>query len=549
MLATATASVMLFGNAAPIWAGSTTAGSDEYYTDLSVYKGTVGGIPVPKAMLNEGVPTKPGTWLLGATPESVDINKPPIVFVQGLHCTAREWWADTTYYGHNDMYERAYKAGYRTAFVQLYDAAGANQAANNWDNGAMLADLLKKIYDHFGEKVNIVAHSKGGIDTQTAIVYNNAHSYVNEVVTLSSPLHGSNLADLVYSTEAGWLAKLLGKRDAGTESLQTGNMKRFREITDKNENVYKNTYYTAGGNNWGPSLKALWFGGAYLSQYGDNDGLVNVWSTRLPYGKELFVDNLDHDAIHHGSKVFNKIEPVLRSTEKVPDLALTKKALLATPDVQKIIEKPVEQVVAGGALTANKEIEKSIYVDSNVKQSVFNILTKEKNTNVTLISPSNKVYNKKSTEFIFSQMQDFLQGAYSKGFFIDNPEKGEWKIKIVSSSTDAYFMFTNFIGSSTVSIDVDQTVKTNQDIPLKVKIMDLEQLDMNSVDVQVKTITMSNQETIQQQGIKQENGTFINRIQTPSQADNLNVTIAIKGKTKDGEAFERTEIQTINVSK
>lgn len=104
--------------------------------------------------------TTPGTWFLGTAPPDADLNKPPVVFVQGLNSQAQSWWGETAYHGLNDMYETAYNHGYRTAFVQLYDAGG--NPSSPWDNGKLLAQMLDEIYHHFGQKVNIVAHSKGG---------------------------------------------------------------------------------------------------------------------------------------------------------------------------------------------------------------------------------------------------------------------------------------------------------------------------------------------------------------------------------------------------
>ena len=54
-----------------------------------------------------------------------------------------------------------------------------------------------------------MAHSKGGIDTQTALVEYGAN-FVEMLLHLLH--HGSNLADLSYSWWAGWLASILGQR-------------------------------------------------------------------------------------------------------------------------------------------------------------------------------------------------------------------------------------------------------------------------------------------------------------------------------------------------
>ncbi|MBG9831823.1 esterase/lipase family protein, partial [Bacillus wiedmannii] len=168
---------------------------------------------------------RPGDWFVGATPTQVDPIKSPIVFVQGKNGKANDWYGDTYYHGKNTMYNLAYDAGYQTAFVQLYDAAGTG-SVSPWTNGKLLAEKLEAISQHFGKKVNIIAHSKGGIDTQAALVQYGAHRFVDKVITLGSPHYGTHLADLSYSWWAGWLASLLGQQDEGTYALQTGEMAR-----------------------------------------------------------------------------------------------------------------------------------------------------------------------------------------------------------------------------------------------------------------------------------------------------------------------------------
>lgn len=96
------------------------------------------------------------------------------------------------------MLQQARDAGYQTAAINLYDANGTSQ--DMWDNGKLLADKIKVISNHFGKKLIVIAHSKGGVDTQTTLVYNRAAPYVQRVITLSSPHYGSQLADLAYSS-------------------------------------------------------------------------------------------------------------------------------------------------------------------------------------------------------------------------------------------------------------------------------------------------------------------------------------------------------------
>ena len=123
----------------------------------------------------------PGTIYYGATPPGGGGALPVLVFVQGLHGQANTWWTNG-----NDMYSDAYYAGFRTAFVDLTDAGGTGGSI--WANGQMLAGQLASITTHYGvSSVNVVAHSKGGLDSNSAIVHYGAAPKVQTLYQLASP--------------------------------------------------------------------------------------------------------------------------------------------------------------------------------------------------------------------------------------------------------------------------------------------------------------------------------------------------------------------------
>lgn len=479
-------------------------------------------------------PVKDESWFLGEQPENIDPNKLPIVFVHGLHGQANEWW------GGNKMYTYAFKEGFRTAFVSL------NGEKDNWDNGKQLADLLKKISEYFGSKVNIVAHSKGGIDTQTALVHFGAHSYVNNVITLATPFHGTALADLAYSAPAKWLMKLLGNLDAGTESLQTSNMKHFREITDSNQNILKNTYYTAAGTDWGTVFSASWFGGVYLSGVGgSNDGQVNLISTQFQYGEQLFVAPFTHENMHQGSAVFEKINPILQKNNNS----------LQTPFIMNSIAKEfkpntkkTEQFMNGGILPAYKTIEEKVSVDSSIQKIELYILTKDENTRIEFISPSEKKYNTKNIQTMPMPENGVFDGSYLHHISINLPEKGDWKLYMSSKKDDAYFMMAQFNSNPIISINMDSVVKANTSIPLKIKIENPENLNMASMKINIKK---EESEISQKMDIKVQeeikDNTLVKMIPSSNKTGNLNVTIEFEGKTKQNTNFRRTEVRSIHV--
>ena len=218
-------------------------------------------------------------WFKGAEPPTP--HNTVLVFVHGKHDDEQIWFDNVYHYGHNDMYEMAYNAGYRTAFVRL------GSEATMWYNGRVLSEQLASIERHFNTRnIVIVAHSKGGIDAQTALVYYNSLGAPRKIISLSTPYYGSPLADLVFSNfYTAWLALIIGQATPATFVLQTGYMYDFQDrLSDDPDNQYL-YYYTLSGWDIGPF--PLWLGGLYLNMHGGdyrsggNDGAVTFQSAHL----------------------------------------------------------------------------------------------------------------------------------------------------------------------------------------------------------------------------------------------------------------------------
>ncbi|MDQ7863852.1 hypothetical protein RCO48_30615 [Peribacillus frigoritolerans] len=87
------------------------------------------------------------------------------MFVQGKNGSSTSWYGETEYHGVNDMYTKAYEAGYQTVFVQLHDSAG-NGSVSQYANGRLLAQMLSEISNHFGgEKSKYYSSQQRGAQT------------------------------------------------------------------------------------------------------------------------------------------------------------------------------------------------------------------------------------------------------------------------------------------------------------------------------------------------------------------------------------------------
>ncbi len=478
----------------------------------------------------------PGQWFLGDKPPNYNSAKPPIVFVQGKNGSSTSWYGETEYHGVNDMYTKAYEAGYQTAFVQLYDAAG-NGSENQYTNGELLASMLADISRHFdGQKVNIIAHSKGGPDTQAALIHYGAHPYVGRVITLGSPHRGSELADLSNSWYAGWLGDLLGQNDAGTYSLQVGEMARFRSVTDGHTNRNKNKYYTVAGTDHGPALSALSLGGAYLSSYGANDGLVTETSSKLPYGTHLFTDSsIDHDNIRMGSKVFSRIEPYLRTAT----VTQTKITTDLPNQYEAAIQNTSSHYIHGDALAKSQLVKKEIYIPEKTTGRI-SIYTARSSTGIELISPNGTVVP--ASKPIVDQM--LFSGASLYTFNNKDFTPGIWAVQIqAKEADDAYLLASTFDEKDVYKLEMSGTGKAEQTgftihTPKNAKTssMTIKVIDKDGVEL--------TQDILPKATIGADFSATLPKVPTPGV---YNMTIDITTKHPNGEESIRTLVRSVYI--
>ncbi|WP_053220273.1 esterase/lipase family protein [Virgibacillus senegalensis] len=366
-------------------------------------------------------PGNPGEWYVGTTPDNLLDGNHPILFVHGLNSSSHTWWEN------NDMYDTAFENGFETAFIDLYPTR------NMWDNGALLAEKLQEMYHFFGEKVVIVAHSKGGIDAQSALVHYGAAPYVERVITLSAPHHGSELADLAYSSWAGWLAGILGNRNDATYSLQTGYMANFRSETDGNPGNIP--FLTFGGTERGSFGSSLYWGGLYLNRYGPNDGAVTVASSRLPYGEEISIGAWDHQTIKQGTSTFDLFSGYLMAGGEGEIQTTGQTFSIFGKDKVAVQDNNVGYVLRGGQSDGRQA--ESFYVEAQAEKVTVDWLSDQKLSQLTLVGPDQNTYSDFSVE---ADTSGYFNGAYHHRITVEKPAAGEWSIRADNNGPHYYFL-------------------------------------------------------------------------------------------------------------
>lgn len=475
----------------------------------------------------------PGEWIEGDTPSNLKDDAPVLLFVPGLNNVAQVFIDD------NDMYETAYDAGYQTAFIQLYDAGG--ESADMWDNGELLAEKINEISEHFDDKpITVVAYSKGGVDTQTALAHYGAWEDVENVITLSSPHEGSQLADLAYSSWAGWLADLLGSRGDGTYSMQTGEMEDFRSEIEEEEHATTNDYYTLGGDGWSSGSSSIRLGGMYLDQYGSNDGVVTAENSALPGGKEIEIGDWTHSTVRTGD-TFPVFEDYLTSDGSSGH---------ASPDSNHKAESDpsANQWVHGGPLAAEDDNTVTIPVEDDVNEATFNLMTADSPDEIRLIDPSGDPVDA-DVETVQSE-DGYFPGAYNTVIQQASPEAGEWDLKLPTEEDSAYLL--------TVDYDTDLQIKSpkvaanemewhdNQTLDYQLE-ADSSQVEASSLETVYRISDTKNPENTRMLTAAGKEG--LNQSLPLEKADTVyNLTIDVSGKTKSGELFKRTIIDSIYTS-
>ena len=198
--------------------------------------------------VNNGIPSSsvnsPGTILYPTGYTTYNV-KTPVVFVHGF--TGKLTGA---YEAHIDIV-RQY--GLNAAFVQL------KPMGTTEENGMLLKKMIDRITAHFNTAtVSIVAHSKGGMDTERALYGHNPYDYsipsfgyekVDGVYTFGSPLRGSRLADVGSSlswTGIAWIAMWY----TNGFSMTSANVQAFRNWAKSwriNSNGTFRNYYNPNG--------------------------------------------------------------------------------------------------------------------------------------------------------------------------------------------------------------------------------------------------------------------------------------------------------------
>ena len=409
---------------------------------------TLQQLPTPKedsqilAISGGGSGPAPGTILVGAVPPNSS-SKPVLVFIHGYQGSANTWLPD----GGNDMYSRAYNDGYRTAFVSVYEDQ------TMWTNGQLFRDQLAAITNYYGvNRVVVVAHSKGGLDTDAAVVHYGAHVDVERVITLGSPHYGSPLADLAQSGWTSWLGAIFGQFNDATYVMQTGYMNYFRSVTDNHANRPKTAFRTLGGWDW-DTFSTLGPSGSYLSSIGysyfwgggGNDGVVPYNLSRRPNSTELYYSGssrtkYDHFELNQGPNVWTTIRGQLPST-------LSREAVPTSETTADYV--PTDKVGSRFLVVASQGGASEFTIDGGATRATVEIRTLTEGGMLKVMDAAQRPVAMEVTKE--TSETEGLLGRYVKQYTLEQPTAGKYNLDL----DEPYLAIVTIEDGGTALLDTD----------------------------------------------------------------------------------------------
>ncbi len=527
----------------------------------------------------------------GAPPPGGGLDKPVLLFVHGLGATAMDWWGGTPTGAAgttpNDMYTDAWSAGYRTAFVELTPidpATGAKSPeADAFTNAITLSQQIITITQAYQVPwLDVIAHSKGGVDTNTAIAYDNPQGlvHVRNVITLATPHWGTPLADFVCANPS--IAQLLGLNDGpglcGTPGpnsvggLTVAEMQAYRAQTDAMTPTVPVTYFVAAGADWQDTTQpAIFLGGELLQvglpQYGaptpldpinDNDGLVPVESAcSLPHSNYLFVKPFNHLQIFTGDSSWSWISlaeqggasvnrsfytapysPTLYGGPGPAPCAFYGAALpggVAPPALNG------SSIIQSGLLSHTGSTAVALPIETKVQLASLHLIVSSPNVSAALIDPSGVTHRLPTPSQIGSADGGVFGTSSQINYQMTAPRPGTWHLKFRAPTKAAYLL--NMAIESPLKVTLaglpeGALLRPGQIMKIQASVQD----SRGSAHVENLSVHVTGAGATQ---IAATRSTAVFR--APKTPGGMIMTATVTGKAADGSTFERSFVRSLAV--
>jgi pimeloyl-ACP methyl ester carboxylesterase len=361
----------------------------------------------------------------------------PVLLVHGILSGPATWAADGSGFDWEDAL-----TSWGVPWEAI-DLSGYNKALGSiGSDAAQIASTVQTMTQTFGvQKVNIVAHSKGGLDSRQ---FAETSDSLDTLIQLDTPNAGSPLATKVLSTLARIslpgtvVASLLAP--AGVE-LTPQYMAIYNLFHKLNPDV---KYYAVAGDYTFTGFGSTLLNNFFDSFYGGPNSLVVANSSvyAIPGITELPAwssSGSDHSAIHtgvtHSEGIFDEVAPYLLSSAGGTPNALTATAATTPAAV------PIALAPSGGTIAAGQTQTQQFTVDASASgPSAFTLDYASGVLGFTLTSPSGTTIDPtyvtaNSAAAGYAEEDDDAQtGGKEDTYVLANAEPGVWTANITGSS-------------------------------------------------------------------------------------------------------------------
>ncbi|MDE6557490.1 MAG: hypothetical protein K2K39_00125 [Clostridia bacterium] len=229
------------------------------------------------------------------------VTRYPVILVHGIILKEGHFFKSF-----GNIEERLRRNGY-TVYTAPTDGFGTIE-----NNAAQLKAYVEKILaEEHAEKVNLIAHSKGGLDSICMIKQNGMEDKVASLTTISTPHLGSPIASYILNCPE-WILKFISSNidlcysilgDKNPNSLEVCRQLQQREkaeLIDFSDKVYCQSYSTTLKSEDDDIIMGIpYYFSKHLEQQKDTDGLVSVESSKF----EHYRGNCEEDSISHSEIV------------------------------------------------------------------------------------------------------------------------------------------------------------------------------------------------------------------------------------------------------
>ncbi len=379
----------------------------------------------------------------------------PVVLVHGYYGDPVGTWTTTK----NFLQSKGFK-------VYAVDLDPGIPPANGNIKG--YANVLKAFIDDVKEaegvnKVDIVAHSMGGLVSRWYIQGKDYGGDVRTLIMEGTPNHGTPLGNVPFLLPMIYPVSFFGVGTAGYQmlphswvinELNTGDplyySDFFPDVISPTVKYYTITG-TQGFTTFPQSLSSLFLPGS-------DDGVVPAGSVPLS-GVPNFTYSLNHTNLHENTAVLNKVYDLLISSNSPAGLPSEAAGSFSVLDSFTT------------SLNSGQTFTDTMVVDQITPHMVVPLFPPDTVSDFNLVSPTGKVYTPTSLDANTTIEQNAATGI--KAYSVKTPVKGVWSVKIKASPTSGAIqasVWTLTQNVLTLKLAHFTTIGPNQPLVLTAKI-------------------------------------------------------------------------------